>query len=361
MSRRQCEVSVVWCTKDDGEETASVMLQTPKIIRQYKPCSSKGSSSDCVLLCSVANAPNATLTMYKDNTVFSENKYADLNIDLSLCLEVENQDNSTYSCVINNPTSNKTKHLNISQLCQDCKYISQTPVSVMEGDSVTLHTNITEVQMEDHLMWMFECLHPQLILIAEILNKVAVVTDCENLRSRDRLQLDSQTGNLTIKNTSKEDSGVYKLLFNSPDSRCWSYDVYVHAHLPVPVITNNSLQCSSSSSESICSLLCYALNVSHVTLSWYKEISLLSSISVSDDNNSISLCLEVEYQDKNTYSCVIYNPISNQTTHLDISELCPVQSNDHIWEYVGVGVAAVGVVVLIGAIVRFCFCNRNQA
>ncbi|XP_048038213.1 SLAM family member 9-like, partial [Megalobrama amblycephala] len=201
-------------------------------------------------------------------------------------------------------------------------------VSVMEGDSVTLNSDLTEIDDEDLILWRFGAENTLIVKISLLEGRITVYGDVLDGRFRDRLKLDHQTGSLTITNITTEHAGDYQLLTNSVRK---SFTLTVHARLPVPVISRDSSQCSSSSSSSSsnCSLVCSAVNVGHVTLSWYKGNSLLSSISVSDLSISLSLPLEVEYQDKNTYSCVLNNPISNQTQHLDITHLCHTCAEVH--------------------------------
>ncbi|XP_059426057.1 uncharacterized protein LOC132160309 isoform X2 [Carassius carassius] len=88
-------------------------------------------------------------------------------------------------------------------------------VSVMEGDSVTLNTDVKTNQQEK-MNWYFND-----ALIARITGNLSYsCTDvqCNNgtERFRDRLKLDHQTGSLSIRNITITDSGLYKLiLFNS--------------------------------------------------------------------------------------------------------------------------------------------------
>ncbi|KAI7790765.1 hypothetical protein IRJ41_000655 [Triplophysa rosa] len=195
-------------------------------------------------------------------------------------------------------------------------------VSVTEGESVILSMNLTEHQRKQGIKWKFGA---QGYLIAEITREVGNVTLYEGRddgRFRDRLKLD-QTGSLTITNTRITDSGLYEVTNTSTNTKLNTFNITVHAHQPVPVISRDSSQCSSSSSSvSTCVLLCSVMNVSHVSVSWYKGNSLLSSISVSDLHTTASLHLEVEYQDTNTYRCVVNNPITNHTQHLHITQLC---------------------------------------
>ncbi|ROL45389.1 CD48 antigen [Anabarilius grahami] len=358
--------------------TVYARLPVPVILKYSPQCSSSSSSSSSsesksVLLCSVLDVSHVTLSWYKGSSLLSNISVSNLSISISLPLEVEHQDRNTYRCVINNPISNQTKHLDISGLCRtrsdgdhdwteavirlviaavvgvaavaavvvlvyDISSVSESnrnrlrsefnsgvfgvetdEIKVMAGDSFTLRTGLTEIQRDDDVEWRFGSNGTRITRIA-----AGNVTRHDDEKFRGRLKLERQTGDLTITNVSNEHNGVYQLIIiikNKKTSK--RFAVTVHATLPTPVIFSDPSQCSERSRIVLCSVL----NVSHVTLSWYKENGLLSSISVSDLSISISLPLEVEHQDKNTYICVINNPVSSQTKHLDISGLCQTPSD----------------------------------
>ncbi|XP_056304265.1 uncharacterized protein LOC130216396 [Danio aesculapii] len=335
----------------NSHQTFTVTLYGPlpiPVISSYSTtCNTRSSLSPsvsrCSVLCSVVNVSAVSLSWYKGNSLLSSISVSDLSISLSLPLEVEYQDKNTYSCVVNNTITNRTTHLDISQTCSPCSGFKLThtvknlnssaaevfhadepeTISVMEGESVTLNTGVTKIQSNDQILWMFRHKNTE-TRIAQILKPMTSVYDSDiNERFRDRLQLDEQTGSLTITNINKLHSGLYKLMIISGGVKNRYFNIAVYAPLTVPVISDSPQNPSVSerSSSQNCSLLCSVLNVSAVSLSWYKGNSLLSSISVSNLSISLSLPLEIECLD-DSYSCVVAYSFTNQTTHLNITQLC---------------------------------------
>ncbi|KAG1955343.1 hypothetical protein F2P79_008437 [Pimephales promelas] len=97
------------------------------------------------------------------------------------------------------------------------------------GESVTLHTGISEIEKHDAILWMFGMLIPD-TLVAEM-NITIHKISC----SDDRLRLDDQTGSLTITNTRTTDTGVYQLqITNTKETFFKRFNVFVAVPEPGP-------------------------------------------------------------------------------------------------------------------------------
>ncbi|KTF73446.1 hypothetical protein cypCar_00050142, partial [Cyprinus carpio] len=76
----------------------------------------------------------------------------------------------------------------------------ENKVSVTEGDRAELNTDVSELQRDALILWMFGP-RDSLIAKADLENRKISTYDGVGGRFRDRLQLDLQTGSLSITNT----------------------------------------------------------------------------------------------------------------------------------------------------------------
>ncbi|KAK2906693.1 hypothetical protein Q8A67_005678 [Cirrhinus molitorella] len=93
-------------------------------------------------------------------------------------------------------------------------------VSVMEGDSVTLLTDV-ETNQQQEIIWRFN--DTIIAAISGDLSFICTDVQCnkDTERFRDRLKLNHQTGSLTITNINTTDSGLYHLQISSSSNSVW--------------------------------------------------------------------------------------------------------------------------------------------
>ncbi|XP_073669730.1 uncharacterized protein [Paramisgurnus dabryanus] len=122
---------------------------------------------------------------------------------------IKNSDSGVYELQIKN--QNITSYKKFSFLVEQ----KWTEMSVMEGESVRLPTDLTDIQIDDQILWMFG---PEDNLIAKFQKKNGWIAadekktlyDVVEGRFKNKLDLD-QTGSLTIRHINTELTGLYKL------------------------------------------------------------------------------------------------------------------------------------------------------
>ncbi len=101
----------------------------------------------------------------------------------------------------------------------------EVSVSVMVGDSVTLNTDVTEVQRDTKIIWKFG---DEIIARMNEADVNPSTNDGPGAIFKDRLKLDKQTGSLTITNIRTEHIGRYSVDIKSIDAKLKTFQVTVH-------------------------------------------------------------------------------------------------------------------------------------
>ncbi|KAI4905842.1 hypothetical protein NFI96_004402 [Prochilodus magdalenae] len=283
--------------------TVTVYAPVSKPVIRNQPQIHTGTSKEiCFLLCTVENGKDVNLSWYEEKERISSFASTDSSERLYLPLNITHL-NSPYTCVAANPVSNQTTQLNLMELCYNTGLLCVAGEEVvrlqeLEGNTVTIHTGMTGVQSDAQILWFYQPEKTDIRIVNSLVIRGTVTTDYDRDRFRDRLQLDRNSGSLTIRNISREDSGVYKLHIITAISSEWSFRVDVY--------------------ESQRSM----------TLSWFKGREMLNQTSDSEHSAELTLPLEVNEDEHDIYSCVTTNPVTNRTTTLNINQICPHDTGD---------------------------------
>ncbi|XP_076150062.1 CD48 antigen-like isoform X2 [Alosa pseudoharengus] len=225
----------------------------------------------------------------------------------------------------------------------------QHTVRRKEGDTVTLQTQDTG--NKDRITWLFE---GKMIVESPATKGDVYKNDTDPFKGR--LQLDNQTGALTIRSVNSDDAGIYKLqILKKGVMSTWEFNFSVYAPVRSPTFRRGISQKSSQ-----CAVECYVKNGSEMSLSWYKGNELLNETSGPDNKTDPTVTLMTEQEDNGTYSCLASNPVSNITIQLNISEVC-VQALDIATGSTFLQVlGGLCIILLVGLLVMALYCIQKR-
>ncbi|XP_053086683.1 SLAM family member 7-like isoform X2 [Pangasianodon hypophthalmus] len=177
-----------------------------------------------------------------------------------------------------------------------------------------------------------------------------------------RLHWVSQIRFFTISHLRTDDSGLYTVESTKELKGKQDYQLEVYDRVSAPRV----MKAASSSSE-FCSLLCSVRNVRGLKLSLYKDDVLLNHTSSNNTSNiTLNLHLEIKKTDNQrgrTFSCVASNPVSKESTPINITQYCSLDTEDDVSPpRSSVPIAVIcSVISVLAIIVMFvCLWKRKQ-
>nr|XP_046228566.1 uncharacterized protein LOC124050264 [Scatophagus argus] len=236
--------------------------------------------------------------------------------------------------------------------------------NVLVGNNVTLDPGVKQLQKEHNVSWTLgENFSGK--LIAWWKNFEIFMEES----FKDVLQLNPQTGSLSIIGVTKNQTGFYCvtiLLGDYPHIRR-QHSVRVFEPVSEPHVSRDTTR---SLNDGNCSIVCSEKNAPEVTLAWYSGEKEINHTSNSDVCTNLTLPLEIHSQHEANYSCEATNPASRKTVSVDSTQWCPPHSAGLMTIVAGVVAGLLVFALVVVVCVRKqksrneatdCFCMRNMA
>ncbi|XP_047671927.1 CD48 antigen-like, partial [Tachysurus fulvidraco] len=273
----------------------------------------------------------------------------------SLRLEIKSTDKDTdrsFSCEASNPVSKETTTIDVTHVCCLDKEIFSSigDSSVQEvigavGDSVTFPLH---VPVSGNIIYKSD-------IVGRVLNSQSEIND---ERFVNRLRWHNQRGFFTLSDLRPDDSGLYTVQSTKDIKGKQEYRLDVYERVSAPQVT------TTFSSAEFCSLLCSVRNVRGLKLVWSEDRGLLNqTISNSTSNTILSLHLEIKKTDKHrqrNFSCEASNPVSNETTTIDVTKFCSLDKGTDTRANQIVIPVVVSVILLLLVIGMFVYLKKKK-